>query len=184
MKTRSIVAGAVLMSLAAAPALAGYGHPGNWEQESHHAFTDRARVVDVDPIHEAVRVPTRQRECWEEEAYHSDGGDVRSGEGLIAGSIIGGVIGSQVGKGDGRKAATIVGTILGAAVGHDMAKGSNGARPYPTTETRCQVKRDWYEEDRIVGYRVTYRYQGHTYTRRMERDPGRWVDVRVDVTPY
>lgn len=186
MNTTSIVATALTLSLGATPALAGYG--GQWRHGN--AFTDRARVIDVDPIHETVRVENPRRDCWKEQAVARDyedghdGDDVRAGEGMIAGSIIGGVIGSQIGKGDGRKAATVLGTIVGAAVGRDMASGGgHGRRAWPAAGTRCRVSYDTHEEERIVGYRVTYRYQGKTFTRRMDHDPGRWLRVRVRVLP-
>ena len=152
------------------------------------SFTDKAKVIDVEPIVKMVRRTTPQRECWDEEVYHSgnrrDDG-VSAGEGTIAGTIIGGVIGSQVGKGDGNKAATIAGAVIGAAVGHDMAKGGDGeySEPYSSTETRCETRHDVSEHERITGYRVTYRYKGHEFTKRMASDPGKLVDVRVRVMP-
>ena len=154
----------------------------------HLAFVDKAKVIDVEPIVKVVRRSIPQRECWDEEVYHEgqyrDEG-VSAGEGTIAGTIIGGVIGSQVGKGDGNKAATIAGAVIGAAVGHDMAKGSDGgySEPYSSTETRCETRHDVTEHERVTGYRVTYRYQGHEFTKRMARDPGKFVEVRVRVMP-
>lgn len=44
------------------------------------------------------------------------------GGGTVLGAIVGGALGNQVGKGDGRKAATIVGALAGGAVGHDIEK--------------------------------------------------------------
>ena len=41
----------------------------------------------------------------------------------IAGSVIGGVIGHQFGKGDGRKAMTIVGAIVGGMIGGNIGRG-------------------------------------------------------------
>ena len=43
------------------------------------------------------------------------------------GAIVGGALGNQVGKGDGRKAATVVGVVGGAVVGNEIEKNSNGS---------------------------------------------------------
>ena len=40
----------------------------------------------------------------------------------IAGSVIGGALGHQFGKGDGRKAMTIVGAIVGGMIGGNMGR--------------------------------------------------------------
>ncbi len=48
--------------------------------------------------------------------------DNRVGGGTVLGAIVGGALGNQVGKGDGRKAATVVGALAGGAIGHDIEK--------------------------------------------------------------
>ena len=163
----------LLMGLASAPLYAGqYNRLGG--------FQDKARVVDVSPIMEIVEVPTEHRECWTEEVY---GNRTRhSGAGMIVGSIIGGVIGNQIGRGDGRKVATVAGTVIGAAVGHDADRNAR-SEPYSNTEHHCQVRTDYIQEERLRGYRVTYRYHGETFTTEMDRHPGKFIPVRVHVTP-
>ncbi|GAB6043361.1 glycine zipper 2TM domain-containing protein [Endothiovibrio diazotrophicus] len=196
MKTRNLIVAALVATLSVGPAWAGPGgyhddgrdlprHHDRWDRGSDSDFTDRARVIDVDPVYETVRIPVSRRECRPQTVWHEqrDGRDVDAGSGLIAGTLIGGVIGNQVGKGKGRKAATIIGAVLGAAVGHDMASGSSGqGYRYATHEERCDVVRHHREETRIAGYHVTYRYRGRTFTRFMDHDPGRWVEVDVRVS--
>ena len=175
---KSIVFIPLLLGLASSPLYAGPLHERFHDRSS---FDDKAKVVDVKPIIEVVRVPTEHRDCWDEEVrgYERGGGN---GTGMLTGTIIGGVIGSQMGHGDGRRAATIAGTIIGAAVGHDVDRQAR-ARPYNHTEHRCQVRTEYYEEERTRGYRVTYRYHGETFVTRMDHDPGPFVRVRVDVAP-
>lgn len=48
--------------------------------------------------------------------------DNRVGGGTVLGAIVGGALGNQVGKGDGRKAATIAGAVAGGAIGHNIEK--------------------------------------------------------------
>ncbi len=56
--------------------------------------------------------------------------DNRVGGGTVLGAIVGGALGNQVGKGDGRKAATIVGALAGGVVGHDIEKDQRRSRSY------------------------------------------------------
>jgi uncharacterized protein YcfJ len=161
----------LMMGLASAPLYAG-------EYNRHGGFRDKARVVDVTPLYEVVEVPTERRECWTEEVHGSRGG---SGAGVVAGSIIGGVIGNQIGRGDGRKVATVAGAVIGAAVGADADRHAR-REPYSETERHCQVRTDYVQEERLRAYRVTYRYHGETFVTEMERDPGKFVTVRVDVS--
>jgi len=40
-----------------------------------------------------------------------------------------------------------------------------------------------HSEERISGYDVAYAYGGETYSTVLDYDPGRYVEVRVSVTP-
>lgn len=73
--------------------------------------------------------------------------------------------------------------MAGAVIGNSMAQSRQQTRVYTTQEQQCQTVERFYEEERHVGYRVTYRYQGQEYTRTMPYDPGRTVRVRVSVDP-
>lgn len=52
------------------------------------------------------------------------------GGGTVLGAIVGGALGNQVGKGDGRKAATIAGALAGGAIGHNVEKDNRRSRSY------------------------------------------------------
>lgn len=56
--------------------------------------------------------------------------DNRLGGGTVLGAIVGGALGNQVGKGDGRKAATIAGAVAGGAVGHNVERGNRRSMYY------------------------------------------------------
>jgi len=168
----------VFLSLALAPLPAIAGHAQRASRDP--GFYDQAKVVEVLPIREVVRLNTPRQECWTEEVEHVRHYD---GEGAytLAGSILGGVVGHQFGGGSGRHVATAAGSVLGAVIGHDIGRGHD--RTYTTMERRCQTVNDYREQERIVGYRVTYDYDGRTYTADMDRHPGRYVRVRVSVDP-
>jgi uncharacterized protein YcfJ len=156
---------------------------------------DYARVIDVDPIVNHVRVSTPRKECWTETRYEevqTGGYDPRrsSAGSMILGGIIGAAIGNQIGRGDGRRAATVAGAVIGSAIGHDAADRRNARnsgpvyteqRPYEAE--RCEVRYDEHYEDRIEGYRVTYEYAGRRQVTQLPYDPGDRIRVRVDVRP-
>ncbi|MBT8086553.1 MAG: glycine zipper 2TM domain-containing protein [Gammaproteobacteria bacterium] len=151
------------------------------------AVYDYAKVISSQPMINYVTVRTPVRECWQEMQYYTvDRGARHTSGGALVGAIIGGVLGHQVGSGRGNDAATVAGTLIGAAIGSENARSHRAdygvervARPVKRCETSYQSRR----EERIDGYRVTYRYRGQTYMTEMPYDPGRKVRVRVDVRP-
>ena len=170
------------LGLVASTAFAGPRH--------HGGFTDTARVVSVEPIYRTVRISTPRRECWTEQVpveEYFDDDEYYSYTPMILGGIIGGVIGSEMGKGRGRDAAILVGTVLGGSIGRDIATRSRtqGGETVTRYETRehCRTVDEYHEEERLEGYRVTYRYRGHEFVTRMDHDPGRRLKVRVQVVP-
>lgn len=166
MKTKILIP--MILALASAPLAAEpFDPPVEYE---------RAKVTHVAPIYNIIEHEQPRRDCYTEEVYgshsYSDPGST------LVGGIIGGVIGHNISHGD--RGATAFGTLVGATI------GSNNSRrevPYTRSQNRCTVRTDYVEEERLVGYRVTYRYRGHKYTTRMDRDPGEYVRLRVEATP-
>lgn len=139
--------------------------------------------------------------------YYGNGG-IRGG--TVLGAIVGGALGNQAGKGDGKKAATIAGAVIGAAIGSSVQRhndyrygdsrygydsrygdsygyGYNGSRygdgVYGGPEVeRCRTVRDYDRDDRVIGYNVTYRYNGHIYHTTTNYHPGNQIRVRVEVS--
>lgn len=107
--------------------------------------------------------------------------DNRVGGGAVLGAIVGGALGNQVGKGDGRKAATVAGALVGGAIGNNASRRDD--RYYSSVETRCRTINERVSERRIVGYDVQYRYRGDVYMSQLDYDPGERMRVRVSVTP-
>jgi uncharacterized protein YcfJ len=193
--------------LAAQSALADHGRwkgprgdaPGGYDATRGY---DYARVVDVQPIYQRVRVTTPRRECYTERRY-DDGPSgypvgARRGDGaagpMILGGIIGAAIGNQIGRGDGKRAATVAGAIIGSAIGHDQAGRRYGGDRYGRDDRyydepraydveRCDVRYDETWEERVDGYRVRYVYSGREGVTTLPYDPGDRIRVRVDVRP-
>lgn len=151
------------------------------------AFYDEAEVVNVEPITRTVRISVPERECWQEEVYYSDAPihAADAARNVFIGGIVGGIIGHQFGSGRGKDVATLAGTLIGASVAHDRVKRRAHADSHErvATEERCRVVNHYQIEERIDGYRVTYRYQHESFTTRMPFDPGSSIRVRVQVSP-
>jgi uncharacterized protein YcfJ len=157
-------------------------------------FTDRARVISVQPITERIPVAReqclndRQRGYEERRVTRSDTG-AAIGPGTVLGAIIGGVAGHQVGSGRGNDAATAGGAVIGGLIGNQIDRGgAPGARvtevervPVDRTVERCRVVNEVREAR--VGYDVRYSYGGREFTTRMDRDPGRNLRVNVSLVP-
>jgi len=84
----------------------------------------------------------------------------------IAGSVIGGAIGHQFGKGDGRKAMTIVGAIVGGMIGGNMGRRldrNDSQRVAQSLESTPNYQKvAWNNENTNTQYEFTpvNKYQG------------------------
>lgn len=163
---------------------------------------DTARVVNVDPIFAPGESRYRQQ-CWQEPVRyvsHERGGygDRRyahsGGPGTATNTVLGGIVGAAIGRqfgdGDGRRAATVAGALLGGAIANDRSRtryddgyGRSDERETVRYEQRCQSVAEGRSEDRVVGYRVAYDYNGHVYSTETPYHPGDSIRVRVDVVP-
>ena len=140
-----------------------------------------ADVLRVDPVYDNVVQNRPREECYDADVnrrYDTRGNNTGS---TVLGAIVGGALGNQVGKGDGRKAATIAGALIGGAIGNDQARRDD--RYYTDSETRCRTISERSSERRIVGYDVQYRYRGDVYSSQLDYDPGERMRVRVNVMP-
>ncbi|MEL7186692.1 MAG: glycine zipper 2TM domain-containing protein [Pseudomonadota bacterium] len=151
------------------------------------AMYDYAKVISAQPLVRYVTVTTPVRECWEEMQYYSvDTRPHNGGGSTLLGAVIGGAIGHQFGSGRGNDAATVAGALIGAAVGGDAARKRNagyGVETHARPVKRCETRYKKRQEERIDGYRVTYRYNGQKYVTEMPYDPGNRMRVRVDIRP-
>ncbi|TNF98520.1 MAG: glycine zipper 2TM domain-containing protein [Gammaproteobacteria bacterium] len=177
MKNSLVITGLTLALVLVAPAaLAGHERYGN-------KYFDTAKVVQVEPIIRMVRVNEPREECYEEEIVVRRGG-YRSATPTIAGGIIGAVIGNQFGSGHGKDFMTIAGTVLGGSIGRDIGYHHDRYGRYvTTTETRCDIVDNYHEEERVDGYRVTYRYHGEEFVTTMPYHPGKRIKIKVAVKP-
>ena len=160
----AIVAALLAGALVAGPAAARDGH-----------FA-QGRVLSATPIVRIVEVGEPREVCREEVVEYRRNATAPT----LVGALIGGAIGNQFGGGNGRRALTVAGAALGGSIANDHANRNRHGRD---VRTYCEVVNDYRETERIVGYRVEYEYNGEVYTTRTDRDPGRFIELHVSVSP-
>jgi outer membrane lipoprotein SlyB len=80
-----------------------------------------------------------------------------SGIGMVAGAVLGGVLGNQVGGGSGKKIATVAGAIGGGYAGNEVEKRTRGNTVYQvrvrmedgTVRTYSEPSASWQVGDRV-----------------------------------
>jgi uncharacterized protein YcfJ len=143
----------------APPAMPAYDtRPRRWENRLYEADVVAVRAVFGEP---------KQR-CWveAEQVVQTFAPDPS----MLAGTVLGGVIGHQFGGGRGKDLATIGGALAGAAVGANVA-AVNG-RPGQVVVTR-NVKKCVNEPNATPAYwDVTYEFRGRQHHVQMLNQPG------------
>lgn len=173
-------------------------------------FTEYAKVLDVQPVYQEIRLREPREQCWTEQERHIVGYERitqtdnrrphRNSTGnTIVGGIIGGVIGNQLGRGhssSSRTGATVAGAIIGSAIGNESSnqRVRNGryrvteqAQSTPIYETRdverCKRTVESRTESQLQHYNVTYLYKGRKFVTQLPRDPGKQLELQVSVAP-
>ena len=140
---------------------------------------DKAKVVKVQPVYETVHYSVPVESC--RVVYSEPRG--RSYTGPILGAVVGGAVGHAVGHHKRNKqVGTVVGALVGGTIGADIARRHRASQGVRKREV-CDVVDEVRIEERLAGYDVTYRFAGSTFTSRMDHRPGKYVPVRVRVTP-
>lgn len=130
-------------------------------------FEDYARVVSV---REQYEQGSQRRVCNSAQPANSG-----PGVGTAIGAVAGGLLGAQVGKGNGRVAASAAGAVTGALAGNYLENN------------RSSGGEDCYYETtggRLIGYAVTYEYNGRTFTNTFSTPPrGDSLPIQVNLSP-
>lgn len=170
--TRSRLLSMTVMCIVALPGLA----------RDRQVSYDYGTVVDTKPIYETHRVEQPREECWTENVYRQPSAD--NSVGTVVGAVVGGALGNAVGHSKKNKqVGAIVGAVLGGTIGRSVSIRRKSQQSRPSTEQVCRTYNDYYEEERLAGFLVRYRYNDETYTTRTKRDPGDTIKLRLSVTP-
>ena len=122
----------------------------------------QAEVTSSTPITQQVVQKVPEQQCGIVDVPIYSQGSASTGD-VLAGAIIGGVIGNQFGKGKGNDAATVLGAIIGA----DTANKKNGNKTIVGYKQVQQCNTIFIETvaDKIVGYQSTFKTsEGEVYT--------------------
>ncbi len=146
---------------------------------------DEARVLNSEAIYQTVQVNKPVQRCWEEQVRVSSGSGYESATPKIVGALVGAAVGNEFGKGRGNDLATVAGAILGGSIGRDVQANSTANRQSDQVvyEERCETVDRYLPEERLVGYDVTYRYNGIVYSAVTDYEPGEVIAVSVSVVP-
>ncbi len=162
------------------------------EYSSDAQLIDTAQVHSAVPAYRTIKEVTPRQECWVEtvtEHHHVPARYERSDTPALVGTVIGGAVGHSVGHGrSNKRLGAVVGSVLGAAVGSSIAR-DNARRHGGYTDTRyhdverCKTIEEVSTRRVFDGYDVAYEYQGNMYTTRMNKKPGKTLDVAISISP-
>jgi uncharacterized protein YcfJ len=127
-----------------------------------------ARVTHSQPVYAEA---ASHEECWNEETRSYERRDRIAGTAL--GALAGGVIGHQFSD-----RGTAAGAVIGGIVGNQVARHRDDDRA-PDVQQRCRTVQD--SDAQIIGYDVTYDYEGREFSTRLDHDPGRWLTVGEEI---
>lgn len=141
-----------------------------------------ADVLRSDPVVERIDQARPREVCRNVTTSRGTRYD-NTNAGTVVGALVGGALGNQAGKGDGRKAATIAGAVIGGLAGREIDSNNNPRGVRHSTQTECDVVDEVVQRQEVVGYDVQYRYRGEVYFSRLSYDPGEKLRIRVAVAP-
>ena len=158
----------------------------------HYENTDYAKVIDVYPVTKQIKYSEPVRHCYDQKVWHESPRKhyKHSRKNEIIGALIGAAVGNQVGKNvggrNGRDISTAAGAVIGGVIGHENSRKhySKHSTGYYKTVKHCDTSHNVHYEDKIVAYKVTYKYHGQIYKTRTKYHPGDRLKVRVNVNPY
>ena len=128
---------------------------------NRQVYHDYARVLNVSPIMETIQVPVRRKDCRP----------------------------TTPTRRELRSHSPPMGDVQPLRSGLTLADAIRQERSYYFSLETAHTNREcrWIEEfetrERIVAYRVRFRYGQDTFVRRLDHDPGERLRIRVEVRP-
>jgi len=141
---------------------------------------DYATVMQSKPVYRIVEVTSAEKQCQSQEVVYQQR-NRKSAKGSLIGGILGAAVGHAIGhRSKHRTGATIAGALVGASIGND---GDASVTQHRGVENHCKMVPTSWEEERIIGYNVVYRYNGRTFETRLPFEPGDSLKIRVIISP-
>lgn len=141
-----------------------------------------ADVVDAVPITQTSDVP--QEVCSNQQVQVRQPERFGDKDGMVAGAVIGGLLGNQVGGGRGRSMATVAGLVGGGYAGRQIDRRHVGGRISTQTQRVCHT--ETRQKSTTVGYEVQYQVDGRVLSKRVSKKPSDqiWLGDRDRVIGY
>lgn len=127
-----------------------------------------ADVVDTRPVTRTVNVS--EQVCEDRVVQSRAPERFGNKDGAAVGVVVGGLLGHQIGKGDGRKLATLAGAVGGGFAGREIDRRHEGGKLVSSTQRVC--RNETQPRTRMIGYDVQYRSDGLLVSKRLDHDPG------------
>ncbi|WP_111641004.1 glycine zipper 2TM domain-containing protein [Marinimicrobium alkaliphilum] len=141
------------------------------------------RVVDAQPIYQTRSHRVPYQACHIETRAHRTGGTNRDTV-TVVGGLLGAAVGHELGNSRRNKqVGAAAGGLLGAAIARDATRNRAPATTRYRDHEVCQTHYRTEHSRELVGYNVTYRYQGRLYETRTRQHPGGRIPVTVSVRP-
>ena len=133
----------------------------NADHKRNSVFYKKGKVIEVTPIYKTVTIKRPVYDC----KHYSSSRNYHHKDALptVIGATIGGVIGNDIGTRHHSK-------------GH-KSNGHKKSRHH--SQTNCGYETELVRK--IVGYHVTYRYQGELFTARTINHPGKRIKLKIKV---
>ncbi len=179
---------ALSLTIGALALAATSAHAG--KHSRHYENFDYAKVINVHPVTKQVKYSEPVRHCYDKKVRYESPRKHYSHKNEIVGALIGAAVGNRVGKRiggrNGRDIATAAGAVIGGVIGHENSRKHYGKHSsgYYKTVQYCDTSHKVHYEDKVVAYKVTYKYRGQIYKTRTNYHPGDSLKVRVNVAPY
>jgi len=142
------------------------------------SFTDYVTVTSVEKVYKQYRVEEPYQECYIKETLQNAGDGSATNE--IMGAILGGAIGNQMGKGEGKEVMTLAGIVLGASMANDAEKANSTGQVVVSQEV-CETKVKTNLVKKLSHYLVNIDYDGRDLSFTSKKRPYDDV-IKVKVT--
>jgi uncharacterized protein YcfJ len=128
--------------------------------------------ADVTSVRAVMGSPSQR--CWVEREQVVQNTDGANPGAVIAGTLLGGILGHQVGGGRGKDLATVGGAIAGATLGSNLGSNGGGQQVVTQNVQRCtstpaQTAPEYWD--------VTYSFRNMEHRIQMTTPPGRTISV-------
>ena len=142
------------------------------------SYVDYATVISVEEVYKQYRTEEPYQECYIKETLQNQGDGSATNE--IMGAILGGAIGNQMGKGEGKDVMTLAGIFLGASIANDAEKANSTGQVVVSQEV-CETKVKTSFVNRLNHYLVHVDYEGRDLAFTSKKRPSEDI-IKIKVT--